>query len=109
MKKYLKCLTRVTKKIKKRHKKSQKVIKKMEYNAHLDTPKLILKIYQGNLKRKKGLTDIQVKVSEKMIKEAKLDIKRNKKRKHKKFTKKDMGLVKTYNRELRNEIVKECQ
>ena len=105
---YCECIKRITNKVKKKHKKSLKVFKKLEYNATLDTPKKIVLMYQGVLKRGNNITDMQKKVAKRMVKHAKADIHKNNSKKRKHISKYELGLVRKYLKILRNEIIESC-
>ena len=80
----------------------------MKYNASLQAPRIIINMNNTVLKRKDSLPTNTVEIAKRMIQKAKKDIKKNKTKKYKKITAQEMQLIKKYQKELRNEVKKQC-
>ena len=80
----------------------------MNHNTKLNSPKMIITMYEGILKRPKQHTDLQLKVAQQLVDKAKDKLKQNEKLKRNKITKQDMKQIKQYTHDLRDEIQETC-
>ena len=110
MKKWYKCIKKVNDKqlTKKEYSKVNKIQNKMKYNATLQAPRIIINMNKTILKRKDQIPDMAITVAKRMIHKAEQDIKKNKKKKFKKITPKEMQLIKQYHNELTSVVEKKC-
>ena len=103
--KWYTCTKKLTKKD---FSKVKQIQNKMKYNASLQAPRIIINMNNTVLKRKDSLPTNTVEIAKRMIQKAKKDIKKNKTKKYKKITAQEMQLIKKYQKELRNEVKKQC-
>ena len=108
MKNLLNCIKSETKKLNKKHRKTQKIIKKTKYNSKFLSPKLILKIYDPILQYPDKHTDMQIIIAKRMVEKANKTLKKNKHKKLKKISQKEMKMYKDYNHELKRTIRNAC-
>ena len=110
MKKLHKCIKKINDKqlTKKEYSKVNSIQNKMKYNAKLQTPRIVININKNILKRKDLIPEKAITIAKRMIHKAEQDIKKNKKKKLKKITAKEMQLIKQYQNELNSEIAKKC-
>ena len=110
MKKLHKCIKKINDKqlTKKEYSKVNSIQNKMKYNAKLQTPRIVINFNKNILKRKDLIPEKAITIAKRMIHKAEQDIKKNKKKKFKKITAKEMQLIKQYQNELNSEIAKKC-
>lgn len=109
-KKWYTCIKKINdKQMKKKEFSKVKMIqKKMSYNARLQAPRIVINMNKTILKRNKQLSDMAVSIAKRMISKAEKDIKKNKHKKLKKITPKEMDLIKKYQHELVNSVKETC-
>ena len=107
---WYKCIKKVASKqiTKKDFSKVKQIQNKMKYNASLQAPRIIINMNNTILKRKDILPSNTVKIAKQMIQKAKKDIKKNKTKKFKKITREEMVLIRKYQKQLKNEVKKQC-
>ena len=110
MKQWYNCIKNVNDKqiTKKEYSKVNIIKKKMRYNATLQAPRIVINMNKTILKRKDQMPDMAITIAKRMIHKAEQDIKKNKKKKIKKITAKEMQLIKQYQEELVSEVKKKC-
>ena len=110
MKKWYKCIKKINDKqlTKKEYSKVKTIQNKMKYNATLQAPRIIINMNKTILKRKDQIPDKAITVAQRMIHKAEQDIKKNKKKKLKKITAKEMQLIKQYQNELMSKVKNKC-
>ena len=109
-KKMYKCIKKINDKQlkKKQYSNINKTQKKLYYNARLQAPHVVIKMNKIILKRKKQLPDTSVEIAKRMISKAENDIKKNKHKKLKKITPKEIELIKKYQHELVKTVKETC-
>ena len=110
MKKWYNCIKKINDKqlTKKEYSKVNSIQNKMKYNAKLQAPRIIINMNKTILKRKDHMPDTVKTVAKRMIHKAEQDIKKNKKKKLKKITPKEMQLIKKYQNELMSKVKNKC-
>ena len=110
MKKWYNCIKKINDKqlTKKEYSKVKTIQNKMKYNATLQAPRIIINMNKTILKRKDHMPDTVKTVAKRMIHKAEQDIKKNKKKKLKKITPKEMQLIKKYQNELMSKVKNKC-
>ena len=105
-----KCIKKINDKqlTKKQYSNINKTQKKLYYNARLQAPHVVIKMNKIILKRKKQLPDMTVDIAKRMISKAENDIKKNKHKKLKKITPKEIELIKKYQHELIKTVKETC-
>ena len=110
LKKWYKCIKKINDKqlTKKEYSKVNTIQNNMKYNATLQAPRIVINMNKTILKRKDQMPDMAITIAKRMIHKAEQDIKKNKKKKLKKITAKEMQLIKQYQNELKSGIEKKC-
>jgi hypothetical protein len=110
LKKWYKCIKKINDKqlTKKEYSKVNTIQNKMKYNATLQAPRIIINMNKSILKRKDQMPDMAITIAKRMIHKAEQDIQKNKKKKEKKITAKELQLIKQYQHELKSGIEKKC-
>tara|TARA_E500000178_G_C16938267_1_gene715077 strand:+ start:785 stop:1162 length:378 start_codon:yes stop_codon:yes gene_type:complete len=110
MTKWLKCIKKVNDKqlTKKEFSAVKHIQNKMKYNAKLQAPRIVINMNKTILKRKEYMPDMAITIANRMIHQAKQDIKKNKTKKFKKITAKEMQLIKQYQKNIISEVKKRC-
>ena len=110
MTKWLKCIKKVNDKqlTKKEFSAVKHIQNKMKYNAKLQAPRIVINMNKTILKRKEYMPDMAITIANRMIHQAKQDIKKNKTKKFKKITAKEMQLIKQYQKNIISEVKKKC-
>ena len=110
MRNYFNCIKKEHKKqlTKKEYKLVKGIQQKIKYNARLKAPQIIININKNILKRKSKLPSTAVTIANRIIDNAKKEIKINKKKTVKKINAHDMALLKRYHNDLSTKIKHNC-
>ena len=102
-------MKKVNKTVKKKHPGINNVIKKLKYNSKLQSPKVIVQMYNRILSHPNDYTPMQSNIAKRMVERAQKQIKKQKHKKLKPISKKEKKIYKQYQNSLRITQREECK